>query len=170
MAIPNQDLKVCSKCRKKKPLDSFYLNGTRYKGRRYRLAECKVCTRERGHAWYRANRQHVLARGKIYLQARRAEIREAAFIAYGGHKCVCCGETEKLFLTLDHINNDGGKWRTETLGKRTMAGFHTYVWLLKKGFPKIMQVMCMNCQHGKLMNQGVCPHQSSKGVTISRKT
>ena len=95
------------------------------------------------------------------LRAKRKEVREKVFAAYGGYKCVCCGETEPTFLTLDHIDNDGGEFRKKELGNRTMAGYHTYRWLMQNKFPKTVQVMCMNCQHGKLMNNGICPHQET---------
>jgi len=35
------------------------------------------------------------------------------FLAMYGNQCACCGETEKKFLTLDHINNDGTKSEKE---------------------------------------------------------
>lgn len=166
MAIPNQDLKVCSKCKEAKPLKDFYRSGYKpgHAVRRQSLfsdftAACRTCTRAIVRANYKVNRLEILAKSKIYMIDLRARVRAAAFTAYGGYKCVCCGETEKLFLTLDHVNNDGAKWRRETLGKRTAAGYHTYIRLLKHGLPDIMQVLCMNCQHGKRMNKGVCPHQ-----------
>lgn len=102
------------------------------------------------------------------MKAQRARVRAKVFEAYG-NKCVCCGESEPTFLTLDHINNDGGEFRKRELGKRTMAGYHTYKWLLRNGCPKTVQVMCMNCQHGKLMNKGVCPHQRTSNDYSERK-
>lgn len=63
-----------------------------------------------------------------------------------------------MFLTLDHIDNDGGEFRKKELGRRTAAGIHTYRWLKRNGYPDGIQVLCMNCQHGKRMNGGVCPH------------
>jgi len=95
------------------------------------------------------------------MQAKRARIKAAVFAAYGGYKCVCCGETEKLFLTIDHIENDGAEWRRSNLGKRTMAGYLTYRWLVAHHFPPGFQVLCMNCNHGKRMNGGICPHQET---------
>ena len=76
--------------------------------------------------------------------------------AYGGDppRCVCCGESILAFLALDHINGGGGKHRQETGG----GGF--YVWLAKNNYPEGFQVLCHNCNQGRRMNDGVCPHKS----------
>lgn len=89
-----------------------------------------------------------------------AILKDQVFMAYGGWKCACCSETEKAFLTIDHMLNDGYKLRNNgTHGHSTMF----YRWLKKSGYPKDFQVLCMNCNFGKRMNNGVCPHQ--QGVT-----
>jgi len=71
-----------------------------------------------------------------------------------GRKCKCCGETEPLFLSMDHINNDGAKHRKE-IGNTTT---NLHRWLIKNDFPDNFQVLCMNCNTGKDRNKGVCPH------------
>jgi hypothetical protein len=80
---------------------------------------------------------------------------------YGG-KCACCGEGRDLsFLSIDHINNDGAKFRKEN---PTIAnGTHLYRWIEKVGFPKDLQVYCFSCQWGKRIH-GVCPHQWDKDM------
>jgi hypothetical protein len=85
--------------------------------------------------------------------------REQVFAAYGGYKCSCCGETEPMFLSIDHIANNGGQERRS--GVYAGSGTAFYAWLRKNGFPEGYQVLCMNCQIGKHKNGGVCPHQSS---------
>lgn len=151
MTIPNEDLKICSRCLVPTPVNDFYVRKT---GRRQ--AECKSCSRKRNDAW-RAQPK-VKADHLIYWRKRRAQAKAAVFAAYGD-KCACCGETEKCFLSIDHVNNDGAKFRREVLGNRTLAGFHTYRWLMRHNFPKGYQVLCMNCQWGKKLNSGICPHQ-----------
>ncbi len=89
-----------------------------------------------------------------------AKIRAAVFAAYGGHVCVCCGETEPLFLTIDHVDNDGAEMRRN--GTHSRGGTAFYQWLKKSGFPPGFQVLCMNCNLGKHRNGGVCPHHSRK--------
>ena len=157
MTIPSEALKTCSKCGETKAICEYYKrkNGTTQ-------AECKECTKERTRSRKTGpDRERVLEMDNKALRSRRKAERDRAFAAYGGFVCKCCGETQPLFLSLDHINNDGGEFRKNELGRRTMAGYHTYVWLRKNGYPPDIQVLCMNCQHGKRMNNGVCPHQGT---------
>lgn len=83
--------------------------------------------------------------------------RRAVYDAYGGYKCNCCGEAEKMFLSIDHVHNDGADMRKAKLYSGSGTGF--YQWLIKNKFPEGFQVLCMNCQVGKHKNGGVCPHQ-----------
>lgn len=162
MTTPNQDLKRCSKCGEEKPYDEFYRQHsfTAKSKRTAVMAECKVCTRQRSSNRKNGPKHDQLREQEnVYFREKRMRVRDAAFAAYGGYKCVCCGETEPSFLTLDHINNDGADFRRMIKGKRTAAGYPTYLWLAKNGYPPTVQVLCMNCNHGKRMNNGVCPHQ-----------
>lgn len=77
--------------------------------------------------------------------------------AYGG-KCLCCGEEETVFLTLDHVDNNGAEHR-KTLGT-AKSGINLYNYLKKNNFPKGFQVLCFNCNWAK-SQVGGCPH--SKG-------
>ncbi len=91
------------------------------------------------------------------------KLKTAAYAAYGGFVCKCCGETTKAFLTLDHINNDGAAHReTFTYGSGAL-----YRWLRNHGCPEGFQVLCMNCNFGKRMNGGVCPHQQQPAEAAS---
>ena len=123
------------------------------------MGECKECTKERRREYVANNYKKVRNNDNKSCRSKRARVKEAVFVAYGGYVCACCGETEKSFLTIDHINNNGAAHRRSITGKRHSAGFHTYIWLVKNGFPDGFQVLCMNCQHGKRMNNGICPHQ-----------
>jgi len=87
-------------------------------------------------------------------------LREEVFAAYGGKRCACCGEAEPLFLSIDHVDNDGAQMRRS--GTHSRGGTQFYQWLRKNGFPAGFQVLCMNCNLGKHRNGGVCPHQSRK--------
>lgn len=81
--------------------------------------------------------------------------RVAALQAYGGATpaCLCCGETALLFLSLDHVDGGGRKHRQETGG----GGF--YFWLQRHDYPAGFQVLCHNCNLGRQLNGGTCPHQ-----------
>ena len=89
----------------------------------------------------------------------QAVCRTQVFEAYGGYKCNCCGENEPMFLSIDHIDNNGAEERRSGLYAGSGVGF--YLWLRKNNFPSGYQVLCMNCNTGKHKNGGVCPHQSS---------
>jgi len=84
------------------------------------------------------------------LKALRARYKAAVYTVYGP-ACACCGETEEAFLSVDHIEGGGNKHRREIRNHNIAA------WLVKNGFPKGYQILCMNCNFakGKL---GKCPH------------
>lgn len=71
-------------------------------------------------------------------------------LAYGG-KCLCCGETTLKLLTLEH-----------RLGRRRdpIKGSDQWAQLASAGYPKDRyEVLCFNCNLGKAINKGVCPHK-----------
>lgn len=89
-----------------------------------------------------------------------AKLKAEIFEAYGGPICACCGETQEMFLSVDHINNDGYKMKRLGIHPKNGTGF--YQWLRKNNFPPGFQILCFNCNQGKRVNGGVCPHQSDK--------
>jgi hypothetical protein len=153
MTIPNQIRKTCTDCKRSKQTCYFY------KSRGLFMAECKECTIERNRKCRQRRLEHYKRVNRESSRKKQARIKSAVFAAYGGFICACCGEMEVLFLTLDHINNDGAAFRKKIAGKQTAAGNTTYRWLYRNGFPEGFQVLCANCQHGKRMNGGICPHQ-----------
>ena len=109
-------------------------------------------------AWRRRNRKHCSA----WHKAWRQRIKDEVYEAYGGYRCQCpgCSVTEPLFLTLDHVNNDGTKAVKQHGNER---GIKMWVWIKKHNFPKGMfQVMCFNCNCGRARNGGHCPHLKKK--------
>jgi hypothetical protein len=96
------------------------------------------------------------AKDRAKTKRLNAALKDEVFTAYGGWICRCCGETERAFLTIDHLQNNGSKLRKEGVHGHS-ADF--YRWLKKGGFPPDFQVLCMNCNVGKHRNGGVCPHQ-----------
>ncbi|VVB52888.1 Uncharacterised protein [uncultured archaeon] len=75
--------------------------------------------------------------------------------------CVCCGEKHISFLTIDHIEDDGYKNR-DTQGR----GKHLYRYLINQNFPRGFQTLCFNCQWGKRLNGGFCPHHPHRDLRI----
>jgi len=57
------------------------------------------------------------------------------------------------FLSLDHIDDNGSEHRRQ-VGKKKM-----YQWAKDNGFPGGFQVLCFNCNLGRQVNGGVCPHK-----------
>jgi hypothetical protein len=80
------------------------------------------------------------------------ELRDIVVSHYGG-KCICCGETMKSFLQIDHINNDGNICR-----KVNGRGTRFYKWIIRNNFPDTLQILCANCNISKRINNGVCEH------------
>lgn len=75
-----------------------------------------------------------------------------------GGKCVCCGELELGFLTLEHIHKDGGEHRAT---KKNI-----YCDVIRQGIPKDRYtVLCMNCNHATRYNK-ICPHKIMKMEVI----
>lgn len=96
-----------------------------------------------------------------YFHKLSQKLRFECLTHYGGSppKCICCGETEIGFLSIDHINGGGNKHRRQIDSKNHCSGRMFYHWLIKNNFPEGFQVLCMNCNWGKRMNNGVCPHK-----------
>jgi len=103
-----------------------------------------------------SERQAFYKRINAGNKQRRDAVRDDVYAAYGGYRCACCGETERHFLSIDHVNNDGAVHKRDC---RLATGEQVYRWIKRNGFPSGFQVLCMNCQWGKRNNGGICPHQ-----------
>jgi hypothetical protein len=87
----------------------------------------------------------------------RTRLKMAMFESLG-FSCACCGESNPLFLSLDHINNDGCQYR-EKYNEQQI-----YRLAIREGWPKEKyQVLCMNCNFAK-GHHGECPHKSGKST------
>ena len=98
-------------------------------------------------AWHLIGNQSPMADRKYYKRDK--------FIIWRkyGKKCKCCGESNRHFLTLDHVNNDGNVHRKE-LGRSTDV---IHRWIIRNKFPDTIQLLCWNCNWGK-KKWGECPH------------
>jgi hypothetical protein len=90
---------------------------------------------------------------KIYNKTSRANLRLEVLNNYGGAICACCGENIIEFLDIDHIDGGGTK-------HKKIIGYNAlYRWLRDNNYPDGYQVLCRNCNWGKYINGGVCPHK-----------
>lgn len=66
----------------------------------------------------------------------------------------------KKYLKQYYINRKKANpdWLVTMSIKAKLSGWPLYKWIIDNGFPKYFQTLCMNCNHGKRMNNGVCPH------------
>lgn len=126
-----------------------------------RRRELYALNPEKGRARIRKYRKEnpgtVLAYNRTWSARYRADLRAEMLAAYGS-KCICCGESTPEFLQLDHIHNDGHIDR-----KINKTSAKLWAKLKKLDWPRDRhQLLCANCNFGKLMNGGICPHAKSQ--------
>jgi len=99
--------------------------------------------------YYDTHHEKVLAYQRMNKSRYYKKICKTVFAHYG-YRCNCCGETEPLFLEIDHVNGYKS-------GPR--AGLPLYQWLISNNYPEGFQILCSNCNQGKRRNHNVCPHE-----------
>jgi hypothetical protein len=184
----NVEIRTCRKCHEEKTIDQFPV-GCIIKGIEYRRHSCKNCEAARKKDYYNTNIEGIRAdqnrKAKLrynsdlkkyrcqsaeWARHYREEYRNKVLDHYG-RKCACCGETTEKFLTVDHVHNDGYIARKNKLhGRFVGSGSDIYRWIVKHGFPKHFQILCMNCNFGKFMGKGICPHQEPSTAISQEST
>lgn len=122
----------------------------------------KLWAKNNGEKYWIARYQSDPEKYRAASRASNKRAKDACYAWYGGYTCSCCGVTEPRFLTLDHVDNDGAEHRRVLQGNR--AGAALYRWIIKNEFPPKFQVLCYNCNCGKNVNGGVCPHKDVKNA------
>lgn len=182
--------KFCHKCKETKPVSAFSKSAERKDGLQVYCRDCHRAykrhddynkrwyarnaeeQRETARAYYRENTEDRKQYARKYREQnpervsksrRQAERKRkmAAFDAYGGRACKCCGETILTFLTIDHINGCSPEKREEQ-----GLGSGLYSWLKKHNYPPGFQVLCFNCNLGRQINGGICPHREKPLTAI----
>ena len=162
--IDIDNTRVCSICQAEKPITNFrgrgntaLSNGTtvRYRSSTCRTCDkaqkvangiCKMCNRSPEPGKHHCEKHLALMRRSV--AKRNAEDKRAAFAHYGG-KCTYCGETEEIFLTIDHTDNNGAEHRREQRSGNN-NGHNIYAWLRKNNYPDTgFQILCFNCNCAK---------------------
>ena len=114
--------------------------------------------REKINAIVRRYRERQMLKPEYRVQqsanqrASYIRLRTRLFEMYG-NICKCCGETQREFMELDHVNGGGKKHLTET------SPITVYRQIIKLGKSPLYQLLCANCNRGRQRNGGVCPHQ-----------
>lgn len=122
--------------------------------------QCGMClSRTRYHDDPETARAQARDAGK----RSRERLRDQMLDAYGG-RCACanCPETNSAFLTLDHVERNGGEHR------RRVGRGHVLADLRRQGWPQEgYRLLCWNCN--ALTRYGdLCPHEHSQGEMTKR--
>jgi hypothetical protein len=136
-------MRKCLGCGEEKPATLEYFEKHR-RGRKQLHPRCRECEAERS-------------------RAKRETLRMEVFKHYsdGDVRCVCCGESEMVFLALDHVDGGGNEHRRSLTGRNTGGGLQVLYWIKRNDFPEGFQVLCHNCNMAKAF-YGVCPHQKGE--------
>ena len=143
-------LAVCSRCGETKPAAEFNRDRRRTNGRSPR---CRVCIAIMKWEW--RERPGVRERLNTNNRAWRLAAKMEGLRHYGG-VCACCGEADVRFLTFDHVDGGGNRHLIQ-IGNKLLD------WLRRHGWPAGFQVLCFNCNSGRAINGGVCPHRDPAG-------
>lgn len=137
---------------------------------------CQNC-REKHRKWREERRPHLRQYAKEYRNAhpdkrrlynkRYTQTIKRKVMDLYGRGCQCCGEEQLMFLTIDHVNDDGKQHRQELATTSASYGrggieFYKYLWREHRAgrdIPYVLQVLCWNCQQAK--RWGTCPHQQT---------
>ena len=134
--------------------------------------------KEHKREYYQKNKEKINAQGRTQYQKDKEKIKERFKLSYQidpkkyidrsnkyknninikvkqllGGKCVCCGENNFAFLTIDHIFNDGAKER------QNIQTITLYLKILNNKVDRSRyRLMCYNCNCAR--RHGPCPHES----------
>lgn len=154
--------KICIRCNQSRPLSNFTphkrvdKDGSITRPRRNICKKCERIDRINSGLCVFCRRKVVaphtscnicLAAAARRRRNRTSRLRLAAIAAYGG-RCEYCKESRDVFLSIDHIHDDGAAHRRK-INKGKNNGVQIYLWLNKHQYPRGFQVLCMNCNWAK---------------------
>ena len=85
------------------------------------------------------------------LRQKTNRLKVISHYTKGKMTCMCCNENQILFLEIDHMDNNGNKQRNIKIED----------WIIKNNYPNNFQILCSNCNKGKHLNYGTCPHENA---------
>lgn len=147
-------MKYCSRCHRSKEDKEFQAPRTCIRCSEY----AKKHHDGKGHGssqeWKEENRDRLRKYNRAWRTSYKSQV-----LQHYGMKCACCGESDIRFLTIDHRDGGGRKHREE-IG--TGPGVPFYRWLKANNYPEGYTVLCFNCNCGRSVNGGICPHKEEK--------
>jgi hypothetical protein len=152
--------KICITCKRDLAASEFYPR----RNRKHVSSQCKAClsAAEILYRWNETKEQKAarLEKQRPKSRARWAEMRLKVIGGYGGGCCCSgCNESCPEFLTIDHVNNDGGRKRRENLYRE--SGRTLMRRLIQLNYPPEYQILCRNCNGAKAI-YGTCPHEKEQ--------
>lgn len=128
------DTKVCSQCKKEKPIEEFRLRN-RFTQRRQ--SYCTECGSKMGKNWYDRNKEHHVENVMANTRNAKQLAREYVYQYLLTHPCTNCGETDPAVLEFHHVgekDKEVGRMIAQGYGVDAIAG-------------EISQctVLCANC-------------------------
>ena len=103
--------------------------------------------RDTGRQYRKKNRLKIAERKGKY----NIKLKQDVLSHYSAElKCKRCRYTDIRALTIDHIDGNGWKHRRE------LGACNLYSWLKRNGYPTGFQVLCMNCQFIKRIENHEC--------------
>ena len=149
----------CHRCNEHHPTDAFQWSN-RPKG--IYLNECLKYQRESSKKWRIKNPGKNKQACKEWHKSNGHSVMRKLALEMLGAMCACCGEIESFFLSIDHVNEDGAAHRKMFSPKHKFSSTRKYYLdIMDKvaNGSEDFQCLCMNCNWGKMMNDGVCPHK-----------
>jgi hypothetical protein len=139
---------LCGSCRKKRTIARRKLAA---QGR------CYWCPKPVSDGYKTCNtcRLAIRQQRNAFTQARKDRV--ITHYSKGSMACACCCISIRKFLTLDHIDGNGNKHRKQ-IGTGSDC---IYRWVEKNNYPNGFQVLCFNCNSGRALNGGICPHKQA---------
>ena len=123
----------------------------------YQLHREEILEKNRKN-WHKHKNKYLKQKKEAFPETLRI-LKTEVLKHYGNNKlaCVCCGVDIIQFLTLDHIN--GRQEGDRGSNKNKKVGRSLWAYLKRENFPSGYQTLCWNCNSGRQINKGVCPHK-----------
>lgn len=92
-------MKICSKCRQKKPFEEFNFKNKQLDARQ---SSCKTCTRSEIKRHYDNNKEYYLKKAKLRNRENKILVKKYIWNYLLKHPCIDCGINDPIVLDFDH--------------------------------------------------------------------